>query len=388
MRIAFAMINCNRRDGSARAVNEVAERMASKGHDVHIWARKVEDMDLSLVTWHRVPGPGWPEVADFWSYHWLANLALAGQDFDIVHSIGCNTLCANVATIQNIQPAKRKIMGQLGNPGRISLPRRFTRWLYLHSTSYAERRLYTGPHKRPLMFLPVSRGVESELRHHYRLREGWVRIIPNAADPAKFRPVSGPERGAWRSANGFSDEDVICIFSGGEWARKGLDSAIRAISLIPQKNVKLFVAGEDADSGRFKAMARDAGAGERILFGGFRPDIAAALAAADLFLFPSHYEAFSLATIEAAACGLPIAATKINGTEDFIRPGENGVFIGHDPKEIAAALQPLLENSASRRMMGANGRHLVERSYTWDRVTEMTEAAYLEVLRPERKDIS
>lgn len=382
------MINCNRRDGSARAVNEVAERLARKGHDVHIWARKMEDIDLSLVSWHHVPGPGWPEVADFWSYHRLANLALAKHDFDIVHSIGCNTLCANVVTIQNIQPAKREILERIGNHASVSLPRRLTRWLYLRTTSNAERRLYTGSHRHPLMFLPVSHGVESELRRHYQLREGWVRIIPNAADAAKFRPVSESERGAWRSANGFAEGDFICIFSGGEWARKGLDSAIRAISLLPQENVKLFVAGEDAESGRFKTMAREAGAGDRVIFGGFRPDIATALAASDLFLFPSHYEAFSLATIEAAACGIPIAATKINGTEDLITPGENGVFIGHDPRQIAQTLRPLLENSALRRMMGANGRHLVERSYTWDRVTEMTEAAYLEVLERKRKDIS
>ena len=65
MRIAFAMINCNRRDGSARAVNEVAEILAARGHEVHLYARKAEDLDLDAIRWHRVPGPGWPEVADF-----------------------------------------------------------------------------------------------------------------------------------------------------------------------------------------------------------------------------------------------------------------------------------------------------------------------------------
>jgi hypothetical protein len=49
MKIAFAMINCNRRDGSARAVNEVAERLAYRGHDVHLFARKAEDIDLKAV---------------------------------------------------------------------------------------------------------------------------------------------------------------------------------------------------------------------------------------------------------------------------------------------------------------------------------------------------
>ena len=104
MRIAFAMINCNRRDGSARAVNEVAERLAQRGHEVHLFARKVEDLDLGLVQWHPVPGMQWPEVADFWTYHSRVDEDLKRQDFDIIHSIGPNTSRANVVTIQNIQP--------------------------------------------------------------------------------------------------------------------------------------------------------------------------------------------------------------------------------------------------------------------------------------------
>ena len=73
MKIAFSMIVCNRRDGSARAVNEVAERLADRGHEVHLFARIVEDLDLNKVRWHKIPGPGWPEVANFWTYHVAAN---------------------------------------------------------------------------------------------------------------------------------------------------------------------------------------------------------------------------------------------------------------------------------------------------------------------------
>ncbi len=374
MRIAFAMINCNRRDGSARAVNEVAERLARRGHDVHLFARKAEDLDLRLVHWHRVPGPSWPEVADFWTYHIAANALLRGGSFEIIHSIGPNTARANVVTIQNIQPAKREILRRHAGEEAISPFRRFTRALYLGVTSNAERKLYT---RRPgPLFLPVSRGVENELRTHYDIGQSPVRIIPNAADTGIFRPVSEPERRAWRRANGLDGADAVCLFSGGEWARKGLDLAILALAKIPLPGAKLFVAGDDPDRERFKRLAADHGAGDRVVFGGFRKDMAAAMAASDVFLFPSHYEAFSLATIEAAACGLPIVASRINGTEDFIHPGENGEFVPHDPAGIAAVLEPLLRNPAAMRAMGEAGRRLVETRYTWDRVAALTEEAY------------
>lgn len=384
MRIAVAMINCNRRDGSARAVNEVVERLAARGHEVHLYAREAEDLDLSAIRWHRIPGPNWPEIADFYSYHRTVNFLLRGHNYDIVHSIGCNTIRANVVTIQNVQPAKVKIMRRFAAHERVSPPRRFTRWLYLTTTTAVEKKLYAHrPGKPPVMFLPVSRGVEKELRDHYDLGPSPVRIVPNAADTTVFHPITGAERALWRAANGLKDDDIVCIFSGGEWARKGLDSAIRALGKIPDPRVKLFVAGDDADRGRFKAMTVECGAANRIVFGGFRKDIATAMGASDLFLFPSHYEAFSLATIEAAACGLPVVATKINGTEDFIEPGKNGDFITHDPENIANVLAPLARNGILRRSMGETGRDIVERKYTWDRVAAMTEEAYREAL--ERK---
>ena len=375
------MINCNRRDGSARAVNEVAERLAKRGHEVHLYARKAEDLDLDLIKWHRVPGPEWPEIVDFYSYYRATNRLLAKHNYDIVHSIGVNTARADVFTIQNIQPAKVEILKKLGSEERVSLPRRLTRWLYLTVTSAIEKKLYTARpgHKLPA-FLPVSRGVEAELRRHYAIGEALVRIVPNAADVEKFRPLDSVERGAWRREQGVPEDVPLAVFAGGEWARKGLHLAIQGIGEMQNKTLWLFVAGDDADRERFKQMARDAGVAERVVFGGFRKDVERAMGSADLFLFPSYYEAFSLATIEAAACGLPIVATKINGTEDFIVPGETGEFVKHDPADIAAVLERLVSNPERLAEMGKAARRRVEQEYTWDRVTDMTEAVYKEVL--------
>lgn len=370
------MINCNRRDGSARAVNEVAERLADRGHEVHLYARTAEDLDLNKVHWHRIRGLHWPEVADFLTYYWITNWLLRHAPFDIIHSIGCNTQMANVVTIQNIQPAKRKILKQFGGEEKVFFLRRFTRYLYLQVTSAAEHRLYTKrPRKKPPVFMPVSRGVEAELRTHYDIDPAPVRIVPNAADTSIFHPLTASEKVNWRKANGFNESDIICIFTGGEWTRKGLDLAIRAIGKIAQPELKLFVAGDDSDRTRFREMAEQHAPG-RIVFGGFRRDVATAMASSDLFLFPSHYEAFSLATIEAAACGLPIIGTRINGSEDFIQPGINGAFIEPNPEHISTVLISLLADRESLHRMGVQARELVEKEYTWDRVTTLTEDAY------------
>jgi glycosyltransferase involved in cell wall biosynthesis len=380
LRIAFAMINCNRRDGSARAVNEVAERLA-ENHEVHLFARRAEDLDLSRIRWRRMPGVPWPEVADFLTYHLLAELRIRRRDFDIVHSIGANAGGANVITIQNIQPAKRIFLDNQATSVKVSLPRKMTRQLYLRVTTWAEARVYRSrANRRPPLFLPVSRGVERELLAHYDISNAPIRIIPNAADTNRFKPSTPAERIQWRRTNGVGEGDALLVFVGGEWRRKGLDFAIKALAKLREEKVKLLVLGKDTEQSRFEALAAEAGVRRRVLFLGFRHDVAEALGAADIFLFPSWYEAFSLATIEAGACGLPILATKINGAEDFVTPGENGMFIEHDPDQIAAVLRPLIENAGDRRRMGENARQIVEQRYTWDRVAELTEEAYLEYL--------
>ncbi len=201
MKIAYAMINCNRRDGSARAVNEVAERLARK-HEVHLYARKAEDLDLSRISWHQIPGVNWAEVIDFGSYYLEVNRRVRPGQFEIVHSIGCNTQRGNVVTIQNIQPAKKIILDRLGRSEKVSPARRLTRWLYLNATCAAEKRLYQQrPGKKAPLFLPVSRGVSAELTKHYNIGDAQVKIVPNAADTTRFKPLSQEERIAWRQAN-------------------------------------------------------------------------------------------------------------------------------------------------------------------------------------------
>ena len=67
-------------------------------------------------------------------------------------------------------------------------------------------------------------------------------------------------------------------------------------------------------------------------------DVQAVFKLADAFVLPSSYETFSLVTFEAAASGLPVLATAVNGVRELIRDGENGFLIDIEPAGIAARL--------------------------------------------------
>jgi glycosyltransferase involved in cell wall biosynthesis len=99
------------------------------------------------------------------------------------------------------------------------------------------------------------------------------------------------------------------------------------------------------------------GLGNRLRLLGWRDDIAAVLAAADIFALPSHFEGLPMSVIEAMLCALPVVATDIRGPREQVVAGETGFLVapGAVPP-LAAALRFLVENPARRARMGEAGR--------------------------------
>ncbi len=102
-------------------MNEVAEKLADRGHKVPpLCPKGAEDLDVHKIRWQKVPGPGWPEVAK------LLDLSREGQPSNSGAILRYHTqyrlqhLAGECDTIQNIQPAKKKILDRLGSLEKIS----------------------------------------------------------------------------------------------------------------------------------------------------------------------------------------------------------------------------------------------------------------------------
>ena len=93
-----------------------------------------------------------------------------------------------------------------------------------------------------------------------------------------------------------------------------------------------------------------------VLFGA---ELAAHLAAADVFVFPSRTDTFGLVMLEAMACGLPIAALPVIGPADVVQPGVTGVL--DDDLERACMEALKLDRNACRKFA---------ESRSWRRCTE------------------
>jgi glycosyltransferase involved in cell wall biosynthesis len=118
---------------------------------------------------------------------------------------------------------------------------------------------------------------------------------------------------------------------------KGNQYLIEAAPKILARNpdVRFFVVGEGELQAQLQEQASALGLGERFVFSGFRRDVAAALSALDIVVFPSLWEGTPLTVFEALAMGKPIVATDADGLLDVLTDRQDALIV---PKADAAAL--------------------------------------------------
>jgi glycosyltransferase involved in cell wall biosynthesis len=232
----------------------------------------------------------------------------------------------------------------------------------------AERWCYRPSRTRVLC--AVSDGVAAELRLHFPGAAASVRTVPNGVDASTFRP-DPPARARLRAQLGLGDADRLALFVGGDWERKGLRHAVDALAHAPGWH--LAVAGAGDRSGP-STRAHNAGTSERLHFLGAVREMPPVYAAADSFVFPTAYEAFPLVALEAAASGLPIIATRVNGVEQLVEDGANGWFVGRDGREIGRRLRELAADDTLARKMAAEARAAAA-GFSWQAMTH----GYLDV---------
>jgi glycosyltransferase involved in cell wall biosynthesis len=205
------------------------------------------------------------------------------------------------------------------------------------------------------VFLTVS---DEEARDARRLGISRDAVsVRNGRDPALFHP--DPAARARLRADMNVPEDRIVIVAVSRLVRhKGYPELAAAMHEVPYAD--LWVVGERLLSDRGEDMLsllRNAGLGDRLRLLGYRTDVAAIMAAADIFVLPSHFEGLPMSVIEAMLTGLPVVASDIRGPREQIVPEVTGLLVPPATVEaLAEALCRLVADPELRAAMGEAGR--------------------------------
>jgi len=174
---------------------------------------------------------------------------------------------------------------------------------------------------------------------------GQFRIIPNQYDPVRFNLEARDRfREDMRKHYGFASEDKVMVFSAfGHFERKGLMQAVEAVSVLRERGHRLrmlVLGGSPQTLKEFRKEMTGRGVSEDgVQFSGLVDQIEKHLVACDGFFFPSHFEAFSLGEIEAAALGLRLYLTDHYGNEMILRDPVNGRLLPWDVKGMADVIE-------------------------------------------------
>lgn len=175
-----------------------------------------------------------------------------------------------------------------------------------------------------------------------------------------------------RSSLGLQKASHVVCTVGNIRQVKGLDVYIRAAAQVCRvfpRAVFLIVGYRDdeAHAKELERLVRELGLSENVRFLGGHEEVHPLLKLSDAFCLLSRSEGFSMALLEAMACGLPCVATRVGGNAEAIEEGRSGFLVeAEDAKAAAERILWLLRNSERSAKMGAAGRKVVERRFTVD----------------------
>ena len=218
----------------------------------------------------------------------------------------------------------------------------------------------------------VSDFMVGEMQRHPHA--SLVRRIYNGVDTKLFTP----------------SEDAVATGSGsivvGSAARlvpgKGIEDLVRAVAQLRDTNVRVEIAGDGPQRQSLVELVEQMGVQDVVSFRGTVLDMPAFWRTCDLAVVPSDtfVESFSMATLEAMACGVPVVATTNGGIPEVLGDGECGRLVPPgDPAALAAAIRSYATDPNLRRRHAEAARERASLSFN----VETTSAEYLKLFATE-----
>jgi glycosyltransferase involved in cell wall biosynthesis len=206
----------------------------------------------------------------------------------------------------------------------------------LRRESYIEKMIFRSSKK----LWAVSNLVKKILVEEYNISEDKIFVLYNGVDIEKYHPLNDEDRQRIRKSLGISENTKVVIFVGGDPYTKGFQRilySLKKLESFRKKDYILYAIGFDPDNHILNQASN-----LNIKFIGriSEKEVIKYYQISDILLLPSYFDTFSLAMLEAMACGvIPIITPTVGGSE--IITSETNGFVIKDSKELAETLKNL-----------------------------------------------
>jgi alpha-maltose-1-phosphate synthase len=243
--------------------------------------------------------------------------------------------------------------------------------------------------------IAVSQGTRADVLRHFDVAPERIHVIHNGIDADFYRPDPATDA---LERHGVDPTVPYVLFVGRITRQKGIVHLVRAIRhLDPDIGVVLCAGQPDTAEIRAEMEAGVAAAraertnvtwiGEMVS----REEVRQLYSHAAVFCCPSVYEPFGIINLEAAACETPVVASAVGGIPEVVVDGETGLLVPvelrvDDPmspvdadrfeRNLAGAINALMADEPTRRVMGRAARRRAVEHFSWDAIARQTADLY------------
>jgi len=221
----------------------------------------------------------------------------------------------------------------------------------------------------------VSQASRAAIERYFGIPEKDVSVVYNGTDPQTFRPIDGIEK----------EYDLLFV-GRTEDRKKGIDTMLEALALLPQRVRLKIIDGRIPKDGLVPRAIRRHQLEQRVTIVDRMLDVRELVeqyATARIALVPSFFEGFGFPASEAMACGLPVVANAVGALPEVVgTDGESGCLVPpRNARALARAISDILSEPGRAERMGRSGRRRIQRAFRWSEAAAELTAVFEETIR-------
>lgn len=362
--------------GLERYAVEVTRRL-SLNHEVHVFTQEWHDLEgYENITIHKIPKVRKPSFLNMLVFSYFTAKAI-DNTFDVVHShervLKFDVLTIHVPCFKSFITQEQRIWKRIILWSGVILSPRKIVYLLMEKKQFSLN--------KNKLLIAVSKKTKINVQNNYFLPDSFFRLsYPGVDANFSYKKLSNDERDQNRFKIGIRKADLVVLFVGTEFKRKGLDALMKGFALIKHINAKLLIVGGGKQE-YYRALAQELDIESDVIFLGLVNDISSIYAISDIFILPTISDPAAMSPLEAMASGVAtiMSSSKYNGCAEHISNKESIILENPESeKEISEALLKLSDPSY-RMQLAVRAKDLVLQ-LGWDKTVSQTLNAYYEVL--------
>jgi glycosyltransferase involved in cell wall biosynthesis len=363
--------------GDVNVCYNLSKELSKRGHDITIittdygynldYARTLENVEV--IPFKRVANLGRflysPDMRT-----WLKSNV---SDYDIVHLHSFRSYQNNLASKYAAEFNIPYVVQPHGSLPRIVQKKGLKR---LYDIAWGNKILQNAEG------IVALTSMEAEQAIMMGVKESNIHIVANGIDLLQFEDI--PPQGKFKALYNIPSNTHVILYLGRLHSIKGIDLLIRAFAIVSKKRddcILVVVGPDDGSLSELKALAEELQLCNKVLFTGplYGEDKAAVYCDSDIYVLPSHYEAFPMTVLEAWAFKKPVIVTENCGIKDLVQG--SGLIVHPDPYDLATALEEYLQQNSLCHFHGQNGYSKLHESLSIQMTVENVESLYQDVIK-------